>query len=176
MEQYLLALAGEIGFSHTGLFAAESLSFRQEVREMCRTGNCGCYGIRWTCPPHCGTLEESISKARQFTSGILLQMTGKMEDEFDVDCIQKTEQAVKNKLYIFVKRLREQNIKCLPMSAGTCTKCSKCTCPDEPCRFPDEIMISMEAYGLIVSDVCTAAGAKYNYGPKTITFTTCVLY
>ena len=174
--QYMLSLARKIGFSHTGLFSAKVLSFRLEVRDMCKSGNCGCDGVRWTCPPYCGTLEESASKAQRFTSGILLQMTGEMEDDSDKVCIQRTEQAVKDKLCIFAKRLREQNIDFLPMSAGTCTRCSKCTCPDEPCRFPDEIMISMEAYGLIVMDVCAAAGVNYKYGPKTITFTTCVLY
>lgn len=143
---------------------------------MCKTGRCGSYGTRWTCPPYCGTLEESVAKAKQFTSGILLQMTGQMEDDFDVECMQRTEQTVKDKLDIFVKRLREKHIQCLPMSAGTCTKCTICTCPEEPCRFPEKAFISMEAYGLIVSDVCNAAGIEYNYGSKTITFNTCVLF
>ena len=121
-------------------------------------------------------MEESTEKAKQFNTGILLQMTGQMEDDFDVECMQKTEQAVKEKLSQFVKELRKNNIICLPMTAGTCNKCVVCTCPDAPCRFPEEAFTSMEAYGLIVSDVCTAAGVKYNYGPRTITFTPCVLF
>ena len=172
----LLRLAEEIGFSHFGLFQTEALSFRQEVRDMCKAGRCGSYGTRWTCPPYCGTLEESAIKAKQFDSGIILQMTGSMKDDFDVECIQETEQAVKTKLNAFVKKIRAQQIECLPMTVGTCTKCSKCTCPDEPCRFPEEAFTSMEAYGLIVNDVCTSAGVKYNYGSKTMTFTTCVLF
>lgn len=176
LSKALFGHAEETGFSHIGLFSTESLDFRQEVRDMCKAGRCGAYGTRWTCPPYCGTLEESISMAKKFTTGILLQMTGQMEDDFDVECMQKTEQEVKDKLGIFVKQLREKNISCLPMTAGTCTKCSKCTCPKEPCRFPEEAFTSMEAYGLIVSDVCNAAGVKYNYGPRTITFTTCVLF
>ena len=176
LSDRLLALANELGFSHSGLFPTTALSFRQEVRDMCSSGRCGSYGTRWTCPPYCGTLEESIAKAKQFNTGILLQMTGNMEDDFDVECMQETEQAVKDKLALFVKELHMQNIACLPMTAGTCTKCKKCTCPDEPCRFPKEAFTSMEAYGLIVSDVCTSAGVKYNYGTKTITFTTCVLF
>ncbi len=171
-----LKLAKALGFSHMGLFETTSLSFRREVRDMCKAGRCGSYGTRWTCPPHCGTLEESVTKAKQFNTGILLQMTGIMEDDFDVECIQATEQAVKEKLAQFVKELRKRDIPCLPMTAGTCTKCAKCTCPDEPCRFPEEAFTSMEAYGLVVSDVCTSAGVKYNYGSRTMTFTTCVLF
>ena len=45
---------------------------------MCKAGRCGAYGKCWTCPPYCGTLEESTEKAKQFNTGILLQMTGQM--------------------------------------------------------------------------------------------------
>ena len=34
----------------------------------------------------------------------------------------------------------------------------------------------MEAYGLFVSDMCMRSGLAYNYGPRTMTYTSCVLY
>lgn len=166
LSRELLKMANKLGFSHFGIFPAQVLSFRQEVRDMCKADRCSSYGTRWTCPPYCGTLEESVEKAKKFNSGILLQMTGIMEDDFDVECIQNTEQMVKNNLALFIKELRQKNIPCLPMTVGTCTICAKCTCPDEPCCFPEEAFTSMEAYGLVVSDVCTAAGLNYNYGQK----------
>lgn len=172
----MLRLAEEIGFSNYGLFPADKLEFRQEVRDMCAAGRCGSYGKRWTCPPYAGTLEESVFKVKRFSEGIILQMTGSMEDDFDVECIMDTEKKVKEKLEIFVERLGAEKMECLPMSAGTCTKCESCTCPQEPCRFPERAFVSMEAYGLIVSDVCKLANVMYNYGPRTITFTTCVLF
>jgi len=35
---------------------------------------------------------------------------------------------------------------------------------------------AMEAYGLLVSDVCVRSGLAYNYGPGTMTYTSCILY
>ena len=64
---------------------------------------------------------------------------------------------------------------CLPLSSGACSLCRKCTYPDRPCRFPGKRLSSMEAYGLLVSDVCQKSGLPYYYGPKTITFTACIL-
>lgn len=64
---------------------------------------------------------------------------------------------------------------CLPLSSGTCSLCRKCTYPDRPCRFPGKRLSSMEAFGLLVSDVCQKSGLPYYYGPKTITFTACIL-
>lgn len=176
ISHFLMRLAEEIGFSNFGFFQTDALAFRQEVRDMCRSGRCGAYGTRWTCPPYCGTLKESAEKAKQFRTGILLQMTGRMDDDFDMECMAETGETIQKKLVSFVKRVRERHIPCLPMTAGTCTKCDPCTCPDEPCRFPEEAFPSMEAYGLIVNDVCKAANVPYKYGKKTITFTTCVLF
>ena len=31
-------------------------------------------------------------------------------------------------------------------------------------------------YGLFVSDVCVRSNLAYNYGPRTLTYTACVLY
>ena len=66
--------------------------------------------------------------------------------------------------------------ECLPLSAGSCTLCRRCTYPDRPCRFPQRRMASMEAYGLLVSDVCRRSGLGYYYGTGTMTYTSCVLY
>lgn len=55
------------------------------------------------------------------------------------------------------------------------TICSQCTYPDSPSRFPDKAIPSMEAYGLLVSKVCEKSGLPYYYGPKTLTYTSCVL-
>ena len=62
----------------------------------------------------------------------------------------------------------------LPMGAGTCRRCASCTCPHAPCRFPEEQVVSMEAYGLLVSQVCQDCGAAYYHGPRTMTYVSCV--
>ena len=60
--------------------------------------------------------------------------------------------------------------------AGCCTICAKCTYPDKPCRYPSKRLSSMEAFGLFVSDICARSGLGYNYGPRTMTYTSCLLY
>ena len=61
------------------------------------------------------------------------------------------------------------------LGAGACTICKECTYPDEPCRFPDKMISSMEAYGIVVSDICSANNIPYYYGPNTLTYVGCVL-
>ena len=77
------------------------------------------------------------------------------------------------------KVLREQMMKVFPdmlmLGAGGCRICPKCAYP-EPCRFPEKTISSMEAYGLFVTQVCRDNDLKYYYGPRTITYTGCVLF
>ena len=115
------------------------------------------------------------ARAAAYRRGVLLQSTGEMEDDFDVEAMMDTERLQKERFRAFVDRVREEYPNCLPMSSGACSVCPACTYPDAPCRFPHLAIPSMEAYGLVVSQVCQDSGLPYYYGPRTITYTACVL-
>ena len=57
---------------------------------------------------------------------------------------------------------------------GVCKSCAKRT--DEPCRFPELAMPSLEAYGVNVSKLASAAGMKYINGQNTVTYFGMVLF
>lgn len=173
--QTFLDMALRCGFTHVGELNTAALEFMPAVRDMCSAGRCQKYGTSWTCPPGCGTLDEAAAKAAQYSRGILLQTTASLEDDFDIDAIQQAEQNQKESFLKFVEQLRREYPNCLPMATGACTICPQCTYPTAPCRFPDKAIPSMEAYGLLVSKVCEMSHLPYYYGPRTLTFTSCVL-
>ena len=98
-----------------------------------------------------------------------MQSTAELEDEFDYDGITKLTEEHKRRFADFARQARLVYPDCPPLTAGTCTLC-------RTCRYPNRRLSSMEAYGLFVSDVCTKSGLKYNYDPRTLTYTSCVLY
>ena len=49
-----------------------------------------------------------------------------------------------------------------------CERCAKLT--DEPCRFPELAMSSLEAYGVNVSLLAPQAGMQYINGTGTVTY------
>lgn len=171
----LTSLAEQIGFSHIGPLNMAALVPLPEVRAMCAANRCGAYGRSWSCPPACGTLEELGARLRRYRRGILVQSTAAMEDEFDLEAIRAGESLHKARFDTLARQTRQLFPDCLPLAAGSCTRCRKCTYPDRPCRFPDRVFPSMEACGLLVSDVCRQSGLPYYYGPKTITYTACIL-
>lgn len=171
----LLALAEETGFSHWGELNVAALRFMPEVRAMCAADKCRSYGRNWCCPPHCGSLEDMAARVQGFSRGILVQSTGRLEDEFDFETMAETEKEHKKRFERLMAALAARGVRCLGMGAGTCSVCAECSCPDVPCRFPERAMPSMEACGLLVSQVCRDSGLGYYYGKKSITYTGCVL-
>ena len=170
-----MQLASGIGFDQYGPVNMASLVPSEEVRKMCASGRCTMYGHSWSCPPAIGCIEEMRGKIARYHEGLLLQTTAQMEDDFDLEAMRKAEKLHKHRFETITRQAKLLDPDCFPMAAGTCSRCRKCTYPDRPCRFPDRVYPSMEACGLLVGEVCVQSGLKYNYGPKTMTYTSCIL-
>ena len=174
-QMELAALAAQCGFTASAPLDPAAIVLKREVRDMCRDNTCGQYEKRWSCPPGCGTLEECRSRLQKYSAGILVQTTGPIEDSFDFEAIQDIEQQHKRHFDKMHEVLAELDLNMLPLGAGCCTRCKVCTYPQAPCRFPKKMVSSMEAYGMVVLEVCKASGLKYYYGPDTMTYTSCFL-
>ena len=168
-------LAKEAGFTYAAPLAMDALIVRDEVREMCSADRCKNYGKSWSCPPAAGSLEHAKKRIEGYKNGIIVQTSGATGGAFDGESIRELHERHRKYFDTLVRQMRMIYPDCMPMGAGTCTRCLKCTYPGRPCRYPDRMYISMEAYGLLVSDVCLKSGLKYNYGENTMTFTSCVL-
>ena len=143
----------EQGFSHVVLLDCDTIELKPEVRQMCAADTCHKYDKCWSCPPGCGSLEECEAKVRQYKYGIIVQTVGELEDVFDGEGMMETEARHKEYFVEFEKKLREIYPDMLAIGAGCCTKCKVCTYPDAPCRSPKQAFSSMEAYGMLVTQV-----------------------
>ena len=153
-----------------------TLKALEDVRSMCAVNTCGMYGKVWSCPPGCGSIEECEEKMKKYSYGILVQTVGDIEDSLDWEGIMEV-QAVHGKRFLKgVEIMKESVEELLPLGDGCCSRCTKCTYPEEPCRFPELASSSMEAFGLFVSDVCKKNNVLYNYGPGKMCYTGCYLF
>lgn len=169
------ALAIHTGFTHAANLDIATLDLKPEVRQMCAGNSCGQYGKRWSCPPGCGELPALKQRISQYSQGILVQTVGRLEDAFDGEGMLETERVHKAHLLELQQKLLPEYPRLLTIGAGCCTHCKICTYPDAPCRFPEKQIASMEAYGMLVTEVCHRNGLKYYYGPNTIAYTSSFL-
>ncbi len=163
------------GFTQAAAFDPAILQARQDVRAMCQADKCHAYGKNWTCPPHCGTLEQCQTRMGKYRHGILLQTVGQLKKDIDSRGCRETEQRHLEQFQAFCDAIRHAYPDALCLGTGGCRMCKSCAWP-ESCRFPEKAISSMEAYGLFVTQVCRDCGVPYNHGPRTITYTACVLY
>ncbi|MBE5996707.1 MAG: DUF2284 domain-containing protein [Lachnospiraceae bacterium] len=165
----------ECGFTHVAPLRADTIQLNPEVRKMCESNSCGMYGANWCCPPGMGELKQCEEIIRRYSEGILVQTVGELEDMLDGETMMETEAAHKEHFDEMHRILLGKYPHLLACGAGTCTRCKKCTYPDAPCRFPENHYASMEAYGMLVTQVCQANDLPYYYGPCTIAYTSCFL-
>ena len=167
-------LAREAGFAHMAPLDPATIELKTEVRQMCQA--CHQYEKRWSCPPGCGELDACRGRIAEYKQGILVQTVGQLEDDFDAEAMMETEASHKEHFTALRALLAQRGIPVLPLGAGCCTVCKDCTYPDNPCRFPEKCISSMEAFGMVVTEVCKANSMPYYHGKNTIAYTSCVLF
>lgn len=168
--------AVDFGFSHAKALNPATLHVYTEVRDMCAADRCGIYDHCWTCPPACGSLDEHRERLERYHSGIIVQTTGTLEDQFDFEGMQDAGTRHQELFRSFAAELRPRFTDLLALGSGGCNLCESCTWPTQPCRHPEKAISSMEAYGLFVSEVCRDNDIPYTYGSGTITYIGCYLW
>ena len=167
------------GFTHTGVLEVSTIIIHTEVRDACAANRCRSYDKSWACPPACGTLEECEKRIRQYTTGLILQTTGSLNSSLDWESMTGIGREHKTHIINFQEKLKPffapLDRPWLLLGAGGCKTCEECTYPDSPCRFPDKMVVSMEAMGIFVTEFCKANNIPYHYGDKTLTYIACVL-
>lgn len=165
----------ELGFSAAVPVNVDTLQPREDVRAMCAADKCRAFGKNWTCPPHCGTLEECRAQIHSYSQGILLQTVGKLEKAIDTKAYRRTEEKHLELFHQLSRQIRSIHPEALCLGAGGCRICKVCAYP-EACRHPEIACSSMEGYGLFVTQVCRDHNLPYHYGERTITYTACILF
>ncbi|MDR3356085.1 MAG: DUF2284 domain-containing protein [Spirochaetaceae bacterium] len=171
----LTELALRHGFTASRAVDPAKIKIYRQVREACTEDKCKAYGKNWACPPACGTLDDCGDRVRGYKSGIIMQTTGILADEFDWDGMWRLGAEHSAHIAGFSDAVLPEYPYALLLGAGACRICETCSCPYAPCRFPKKRISSMEAYGMLVSEVCTAAGIPYHYGKGTLTYVACFL-
>lgn len=173
--QHMIDMALEVGFTVAVPLDVSTLRPDAKVRAMCSEDRCGAYERNWTCPPHCGSLEDCAAKIHRYRLGILVQTVGKLEKTIDTKAYRRTEERHLEQFHKICDLVRKTYPEALGLGSGGCRICRECAYP-APCRFPEKAYSSMEGYGLFVTQVCRDNGCNYYHGEKTITYTACILF
>lgn len=157
-----------LGADHVGLVKVEEISFEPAFRALCAQNACGMYGRSWMCPPAVGEIHALIEEARRYEIAVVFETVDQLEDSYDFAGMMAAGDRM-NRLLQAVRKEVPPNA--LILGAGGCRRCPQCAKLEQaPCRFPDEAIASLEAYGVNVSLLAPQAGMRYTHGANTVTY------
>lgn len=148
----------------------KDLLFYPVIREICKENSCHNYGATWACPPAIGTIDECKKRVLQYEKMLLFSIKYDLEHSFDIEGMHNALLCFKGSVDIFDENLKVFLLDYLLLSNEGCGRCTKCTYPDSPCRFPEYLHHSIEGYGFNIYELAKAAGIEYNNGENTVTF------
>ncbi|MBQ8684041.1 MAG: DUF2284 domain-containing protein [Clostridia bacterium] len=147
-------------------------------RDICSSNACGLYGKCWMCPPDIGDITRLMDEVRGYAYALVYQTVSDIEDSFDIEGMLDA----RKQFHEIEKRVRRgldayTFAKVLHLGAGGCGVCETCSkVNDEPCRYPELAISSLEAYGIHVSKLATASDMRYINGENTVTYFGAVLF
>lgn len=166
-------LAQEKGAHRTGIIQVADMPFFAEFREACKANSCGMFGRCWMCPPHVGDIDVLIARAKTYQTAVVYQTVHSLEDSYDIEGMLEGG-ALHNDLAQEINTVLRAWLpkeEYLHLGAGGCRVCKECAKRNEqPCRFPEQAMASLEAYGIAVSELAKLSGMKYINGQNTVTY------
>ena len=146
-------------------------------RRICEGNACGKFGRCYMCPPDIGPVETLMEKIRQYPHAVLYQSIGTIEDSFDFEGMMEVGHAH----CMLSQRIREKLEAVLPghlhLTGGGCHLCERCAkLDDQPCRYPEKALSSLEGYGIDVYRTSQATDLKYINGENTVTYFGIILF
>lgn len=149
-----------------------------DFRKICESNQCGGYGRCWMCPPFIGEIDELMEIVRSYPVAVLYQTIHEIEDSFDIEgMFDAGKRHAHTSVYIEEHLRRLELGDYLHLSCGGCHICEVCAKKtDEPCRFPDKALASLEGYGVDVYNTTKDTPLKYINGQNTVTYFGMVLF
>ena len=170
-EENLVKTCIEAGAYKAFVITTDKIPFDENLRSYCEANACGNYGKNYACPPNIGDGKELIEKAKNYKKALIFQTVTKIEDSFDFEGMREAASKHSKIADTINKDIKKQSDNYLQLTAGKCSVCEVCALTeDEPCKFPDKAISSLEAYCINVSILAELCHMKYINGQNTVTY------
>ena len=147
----LLQLAKNAGFT-ASLISPDLIPINPEFRKYCEENLCGKYGVNYSCPPDCGTVEELQHRLLSEENVLVLQTIWPINGYEDTDTIQNAKNTHNVMVLNLKAKMESQGLFGFCSGYNGCPLCTPCKRQlNEPCAFPDQRISCMSAYCIDVA-------------------------
>lgn len=170
MEQLIQAALAHKA-DNAAIVDVSDIRFRAEFRKLCEANSCGNYNKCWMCPPDVGELDDLVNQVKMWSSGLIFQTIGQLKNSYDFRGMMAAAEVHGQVTMALAKDLKSVLGRFMVLGAGVCPVCLKCAKREnQPCRFPEAAIGSLEAHGIAVSELAALGSLKYINGKNTVTY------
>lgn len=164
-EAEMIRLAISEGFAAVEITDTHRIVFDPTFRPYCEENLCGQYGVNYSCPPDCGSVEEMKQRILAHKRALVLQTIWQVTDYSDVPAIRHAKKSHNAAELRLVQKLRSAGHDGVIVGASGCALCTPCALTQgQPCRFPDLKYSCMSAYCVFVKKLADTCGMEYDCG------------
>lgn len=176
-EDWILECIRDLGVDGLSAIRTSQLRFDSRFRKYCAQNLCGNYNRSWTCPPNSPSVESIATEIVGHPDAVVFKVSGPLR--FTVDW--KSMMRVADRLGGICASITDKLIPTLRKGAvfgyGPCKYCKTCAFgSDEPCRFPDKRIHSLECACVDVADISRQSGLPLEHDPDRISFFGLLVY
>lgn len=157
----LFKLAQEEGFT-AALIPTEKIPTDAKFRSFCEENLCGHYGANYSCPPDCGTVEETRQRLLEQPHALVLQRIwpiGSYENQSAILEARKNHNAAILRL---TQTLRASGLTGFCLGYNGCPICTPCKrTRGEPCPHPESRISCMSAYCIDAARLAGECGLPF---------------
>jgi len=133
-------------------------------RGYCKENECGCYNTSWACPPGFRMDPRSLYDASETVLLVRRRFDIRKDDPMVADVSREVQHIIR----LMCKDLRNNGMECLGFADGKCSYCGECAYP-EPCRFPDALVPSVSALGVLLKPYLEKHGETLDFKDEYVT-------
>ncbi len=147
-----------------------------KCRELCEQNLCGEYNVTWGCPPGVGAPSDCLNKVKRYSNAAIIIKEYKNIDLKDRELVGTIANDHQEMCRRFSNALKNDGYDVLALADGGCKYCGDCTYPDDPCRYPDQMVSSISCYGILMEDYMRSQGIDFTFEDNGMTLYGLILY
>jgi predicted metal-binding protein len=166
-------------FSEMKAVPSACITLSTEVRKLCEQNTCGYFGKNWTCPPAVDSIDIFRKKFEAYHTLLIVYRVYSVKSSFDWEGMKNGAIDFKDRLLAMKREMDAASPEAQfhVLGAGGCHLCEPCAYVEgEPCRNPDDAIVSMEACGIDVMRLMKENDLPYYNGKNTVTYIGGILY
>ena len=167
-DQELIQLAQSEGFT-AALIPTGQIVTDETFRPFCEENLCGNFNANYSCPPDCGTVEQTRQRLMAQDRALVLQRIWPIGSYENKPAILEAKRNHNAAVLRLTRKLREQGLTGFCLGYGGCPLCSPCKrVTGEACPHPESRISCMSAYCIDVAKLAQTCQLPFAWEPEKL--------